>query len=36
MAWIREARTTWGALTPILPAALALIILAWALLKGGA
>lgn len=36
IAWIKEARSTWGTVAPMLPAALAVVILAWALLKGGA
>lgn len=35
MPWIKEARGAWGSLVPMLPAAGAVIILAWALLTGG-
>ena len=34
--WIREARNSYNTLLPMIPAAVAMVILAWALLKGGA
>lgn len=34
--WIKEARSSWTALAPMIPAIGAVIILAWAMLKGGA